>query len=165
MSYDWSSFKLRIPINSTVEEVYRCWSTSEGLTSWFLREATFKTNEGISVAPEQPLRPGDSYIWKWHGYADDVKEEGSILSANHKDEISFSFGKAGNVTVRIFTAKDVTICELEQTDIPTDEKGKEYYHLGCSKGWVLYMANLKSYLEGGVDLRNRDIELKEVINS
>lgn len=165
MSYDWSSFKLRIPVNATIEEMYRCWSTSAGLTSWFLREASFKSNEGVARSADEPVRPGDSYTWKWYGYDDEVKEEGNILSANHTDEISFSFGKAGNVTVRIFSAKNVTICELEQTNIPTDEKSKEDYHLGCSKGWVFYLANLKSFLEGGVDLRNRNIELKDVINS
>ncbi len=165
MSYDWSSFKLRIPMNASIEEVYKCWSTSEGLTSWFLREANFQSNEGVARSVDEPVRPGDSYVWKWHGYGDDVKEEGHILSANHKDELSFSFGKAGDVTVSIFTAKDVTLCEVEQTNIPTDEKGKEYYHLGCSKGWLFYLANLKSYLQGGIDLRNRDVDLKDVINS
>jgi uncharacterized protein YndB with AHSA1/START domain len=162
---NWSSFKLRIPINAPVDEVYRRWSSSAGLLSWFLREADFKTNEGIPRPANDPLRPGDSYLWRWHGYRDDVTEQGTILSANHTDGISFSFGKAGNVSVKIYTVKDMTMCELEQDNIPTDEQGKEYYYIGCSKGWLFYLTNLKSVLEGGIDLRNRDIELQDVISS
>lgn len=162
---DWSRFTLRIPVNASIEEVYKRWNSSAGLVSWFLREAHFKNNEGIPKPVDEPLRPGDSYTWRWHGYPDDVIEQGAILSANHIDEISFSFGKAGNVKVKVFTAKNMCICELEQYDIPTDERSKEYYHLGCTKGWLFYMANLKSLLEGGIDLRNRDVELKDVINA
>jgi hypothetical protein len=165
MPYDWSCFKLRIPINASVEEVYKRWNSSQGLVSWFLREAHFKNNEGVTKDAGEPLRPGDNYLWRWYGYRDDVTEQGIILSANHKDEISFSFGKAGNVSVRIYTIKDMTMCELEQNNIPTDEHGKEYYHIGCSKGWLFYLTNLKSMLEGGIDLRNRDVELQDVISS
>ena len=162
---DWTRFKLRIPIKAPAEAVYQRWSSSEGLMSWFLREAHFKNNEGIPKPVTEALRPGDSYLWRWYGDRDDVTEQGVVLSANHKDEISFSFGKAGNVTVKIYGIKDITMCELEQTDIPTDEQGKEYYHIGCTKGWLFYLTNLKSILEGGIDLRNRDVELQDVISS
>ena len=165
MAYDWTRFKLRIPISAPVEEVYKRWNSRKGLESWFLREADFKTNEGITKQPDEPLRPGDSYIWKWHGYRDDVTEQGTILSANHKDEISFSFGKAGNVSVKIYATRNTTMCELVQSGIPDDDHGKEFYHIGCSKGWLFYLANLKSIVEGGIDLRNRDIELQDVISS
>lgn len=162
---DWSRFTLRIPINATAEEIYRRWSNSNGLVSWFLREAHFKTNEGVPKGGDEPLRPGDSYLWRWFGYRDDITEQGVILSANHSDEISFSFGKAGNVTVKIYPVKDTVMCELVQDNIPTDEHGKEYYYVGCSKGWLFYLTNLKSLLEGGIDLRNRDVELQDVISS
>jgi hypothetical protein len=57
------------------------------------------------------------------------------------------------------------IVELVQTEIPTDDRGKHYWHLGCKTGWTFYLANLKSLFEGGVDLRNRDEGLKNVVNS
>ncbi|MCE3281945.1 MAG: hypothetical protein K0Q66_682 [Chitinophagaceae bacterium] len=165
MSYDWSQFRLRIPINAGVDEIYRRWSNTAGLTSWFLREALFYNNEGVERSATDPVRPGDSYLWRWFGYGDDVQEKGSILSANHSDELEFSFGKAGKVRVKVYTEANTTVCELEQYEIPTDEEGKQYYHVGCSKGWVFYLANLKSILESGTDLRNKDEMMKEVISS
>ncbi len=107
----------------------------------------------------------DTYEWMWHGYDDEVIEKGRIMEANGKDFLKFSFGKAGNVAVTIKEEAGESIIELMQDEIPSDEKGKIYYHLGCSKGWVFYLANLKSILEGGLDLRNKKMELKDVINS
>lgn len=165
MPYDWSRFRLRIPVAAATEVIYNRWATSEGLTSWFLRQADFDSNEGLRRGEDELVRPGDSYLWRWHGYADDVQEKGTILLANHSDELSFSFGKAGKVHMRITRVKDMAICEIEQTEIPTDEQGIELYHLGCMKGWLFYLANLKSLLEGGIDLRNRDIALTDMINA
>jgi hypothetical protein len=30
----------------------------------------------------------------------------------------------------------------------------------CQLGWTFYLANLKSVIEGGVDLRNKNVDLK-----
>lgn len=37
--------------------------------------------------------------------------------------------------------------------------------LSCKTGWTSYLANLKSVLEGGIDPRNKNEQLKAVINS
>ena len=92
-------------------------------------------------------------------------ERGTILTANGKDLLKFSFGKAGNVTVSIGTEGGLSLLRLEQEDIPVDEESRTNYHIGCTKGWLFYLANLKSIIEGGLDLRNKSLELKEVINS
>ncbi len=57
------------------------------------------------------------------------------------------------------------IVELVQDEIPVDEQGQVYYHIGCTKGWLFILLILKSILEGGVDLRNNNVGLKDVFNS
>ena len=47
--------------------------------------------------------------------------------------------------------------------IGPDEKLRLY--IGCGEGWTFYLANLKSMLEGGIDLRNKNDKIKGVINS
>jgi hypothetical protein len=69
------------------------------------------------------------------------------------------------VRIQIKTEEDTSIVELLQYDIPVDEKGKVNFHLGCAEGWVFYLANLKSVLEGGIDLRNKNEKFKKMINS
>jgi len=54
---------------------------------------------------------------------------------------------------------------LTQDQIPTDEQSRYDYHVGCSTGWSFYEGNIKSVLEGGMDLRNKNPGLTNVINS
>ena len=77
----------------------------------------------------------------------------------------FSFGKAGNCTVNIKTELGYNIVELVQENIPDDDEGKHNWHVGCKTGWTFYLANMKSLCEGGIDLRNRDEQLKNMLNA
>ncbi|MBK8494214.1 MAG: SRPBCC domain-containing protein [Ferruginibacter sp.] len=164
-NYDWSCFVTRINIKAPIEKLYWCWATREGMEYWFLRLSEFKTSAGSLRAGTEFVQPGDVYRWQWFGWPDDVTEEGTILDANGKDFLKFSFGKAGNCSVTIKEELGENIVELLQDSIPTDEFGMHNWHLGCKTGWTFYLANLKSMLEGGIDLRNKNESLQRVINS
>jgi len=163
--YDWTNFTLRVPVTAEIETIYKAWTTQEGLESWFLRKAEFTGMDGIKRTRESLLQVNDRYEWLWHGYNDDSVERGTILEINDFDFLKFSFGKAGNVSVSIKKENDETLVELVQKDIPVDEHGKVNFHLGCTKGWQFYLTNLKSILEGGIDLRNKNPELKDIITA
>ncbi len=45
------------------------------------------------------------------------------------------------------------------------EAEQRYFFIECGKGWTFYMTNLKSILEGGIDLRNKIESVKNVINA
>ncbi|MFI5196443.1 MAG: SRPBCC domain-containing protein [Chitinophagales bacterium] len=75
------------------------------------------------------------------------------------------FTKAGIVTVQLKDMGDATEMILTQTQIPTDEQSRMNFHVGCSTGWTFYFANIKSILEGGLDLRNKSLSYSNVINS
>jgi Activator of Hsp90 ATPase homolog 1-like protein len=164
-SYDWSRFETRVPVNASFEKLYWCWATREGMEYWFLRMSEYKKPNGELRENNEFVQPGDSYRWRWYGWNDDVTETGMILDCNGKDLIQFSFGKAGNCIVRFIVENGNTLVELVQENIPDDEYGRHYWHLGCKTGWTFYLANLKSLSEGGLDLRNKNEELKNVINS
>ena len=162
---DWSQFRLRIPVKATQKEIYDAWTSQQGLESWFLRKAVFSRVDGSQRPEIENVQIGDSYVWMWHGWPDDVIEKGVVLQENGTDVFKFSFGKAGHVTVTIKEEEGETVVNLLQDEIPVDENSKAYYHIGCTKGWVFYLANLKSIFEGGIDLRNRNELLKDVVNS
>lgn len=164
-AYDWSRFVTRINIHTTIKKLYSCWATREGMEYWFLRLSEYKKPDGSLRMDHEPVQPGDSYRWLWHGWDDDTVEHGTILDCNGKDFIQFNFGKAGNCSITIKQEEGETIVELVQDHIPTDEQGMHYWHLGCKTGWTFYLANLKSLCEGGIDLRNRNIQVKNVVNS
>ncbi|WP_332734318.1 SRPBCC family protein [Flavihumibacter sp.] len=162
---DWSRFIVRINVRSTRQQIYAAWATRAGIESWFLRLCEYVNKEGVTLDQHVSAGTGDRYTFLWHGYSDEVVEKGNVLEANGHDVFRFSFGKAGNCTVRILLAGDEQIVELEQDNIPTDEDSKFMYHIGCSMGWTFYLTNLKSILEGGLDLRNRDVNLQNMLNS
>jgi uncharacterized protein YndB with AHSA1/START domain len=162
---DWSRFVTRVNINAPVEKLYRAWATRSGIEGWFLRLSEFKDPAGNLREGNEPVQQGDSYKWLWHGWPDDVVELGNILAANGANQLSFSFGKAGNCTVTIKQEEGENIVELLQEEIPSNDEGRFNWHVGCKTGWTFYLANMKSVLEGGLDLRNRNVKLQQVINS
>jgi uncharacterized protein YndB with AHSA1/START domain len=162
---EWSRFVVRIDVKAGIPLLYRLWTTQAGLESWFLRSSLFTNDQGQLCHPEESVQPGYAYTWHWHGYPDTVLEQGQILEVNGSDRLCFSFGKAGNCLVTLEAWKERSIVTIEQYDIPTDEASKFQFHIGCQQGWTFYLANLKSIAEGGIDLRNRDESLQQVINS
>lgn len=56
-----------------------------------------------------------------------------------------------------------SILRLDQFEIGSDDDRNIF--LGCGEGWTFYLANLKSILEGGMDLRNKNEKIRAVINS
>lgn len=162
---DWSRFVVRIAIHADVEELYRLWATRSGMESWFLRESVYGDELGQERGPHEFVKPGDTYTWRWHGWPDDVTEHGEILECNGRDRFVFSFGKAGVCHVSITEQSGHHLVELLQTDIPTDDNGRFTWYVGCKTGWTFYLTNMKSLAEGGIDLRNRDLALKDVVNS
>ena len=163
--HDWSKFSLKLPIKANPQDIYNAWTTPAGLESWFLRQADFVGEGGIPKGKQEAINTGDTYTWRWFGYSDDTTETGKVLAANGKDHFQFTFGIAGTVTVSLKNVEGETLIELVQDHIPTDEKGKVDFHIGCQGGWLFYMVNLKSLLEGGIDLRNKNEKLKGVLNS
>ncbi|THU41974.1 SRPBCC domain-containing protein [Niastella caeni] len=162
---DWSRFVTRINVSAPIETLYLAWATRAGMESWFVRLSEYRNNDGKERAAEEQVIVGDTYKWLWHGYSDEAVEHGQILDLNNKDYFKFSFGKAGICSVNIRPEEGEHIVELIQEDIPIDEQGKLNFHVGCKTGWTFYLANLKSIVEGGIDLRNKNVKLKQVLNS
>ena len=163
--FNWSEFITRIPVSADNKSLYDAWATRRGIEHWFLRMSEYRSPDGTLRGDDERVQSGDTYAWRWHGWPDEVEEHGTILNCNGKDYFQFTFGDAGICSVTIKNENGNTIVELVQTEIPTDEKGKHYWHLGCKTGWTFYLANLKSLFEGGIDLRNKDEQLKNVVNS
>lgn len=161
----YSAFKLRVNIKTTIENAYKAWSTRAGIESWFLRQATFKNGSGKDRTGEMPVEEGDTYTWLWFGYPDEVAETGKVLKANGKNLFSFTFSMGCPVTISIYTEQDETIVELMESNLPTDEETIRKHYVGDSRGWIFYLANLKSVLEGGLDLRNKNDKILNVITA
>lgn len=138
--YDWSEFTLKAAVKGSPAKIYKYWTDEKLICKWFLKQAHIEPKGG-----------GDYEIaWVAGG-----TERGKVLAVR-KDSL-FKFTFAGSVCeVKFKKDKRGCLIVLRQFKIPTDEMNRVGTHLSCSLGWSFYLANLKSVLEGGLDLRERD---------
>ncbi len=162
---DWTRFTKQIPVAAPKDVIYEAFATQAGMEGWFLRSAVFSKPDKSVRSPEELIQKGDSFSWLWHGWSDETNEKGQILEANGVDLIKFTFHEPMVVTVEVVEQDDISLVRLTQENIPADENSKTNYFVGCGEGWTFYLANLKSLFEGGVDLRNRNEKIRNVLNS
>ena len=169
MSQDWTNFTKSITVRSSKEKLYHAFATRAGMESWFLRSCKYKKADGSTLDAESFATAGDHYTWLWYGYGDDTVENGEILQANGQDLFEFTFNNNGKndmkVEVELEHEGEEWRVNLHQYNIPVDDESKGWYFVGCGEGWTFYLANLKSILEGGIDLRNKNETIKNVVNS
>ena len=163
MKNNWASFVKRISVKADKQKIYESWATTQGIESWFLSKALFYINGKLKTKAEL-IEKGDTYRWHWYGWPD-FSEEGKITDTNGRDFFQFTFTGNCLVTVRIIEEAGETLVELTQENIPPDDDPATNLYVGCGTGWTFYLTNLKSMLEGGIDLRNKNDALKNVINS
>ncbi|NNG10390.1 MAG: SRPBCC domain-containing protein [Arenibacter sp.] len=159
----FDSFTKKIHIKSDIKKLYWCWATSQGISKWFLKKASYLTIAGDTRPPIEQLAKGDSYIWEWHNW--DGKEEGKILAANGEDFLEFTFANNCSVSISMEPQAGYVLLTLKQYNIPTDDKNKLNIYFGCSNGWTFWLTNLKAYLEYGITLNETDIDLRNLPNA
>ncbi len=156
----WTSFKITGDYNITdIRSLYEAWTTAAGLEKWFLRKADFYTVPGRLREPDEFILKEDTYEWYWHGFGDDTVEKGQILEANGTDFLKFTFAANSIVSVNMYSRNGLSIIEIMQENIPKENDPSKNLYVQCQVGWTFYLANLKAVIEGGIDLRNKRLEL------
>ncbi len=155
----FSEFTKRIYIKAPQQQIYACWGTQKGICQWFLEDAVYRDPQGQDRKEDEPIQPGDRYLWKWHNW--DSSEEGLVTRANGSDELEFSFAGVSHVRIDLESGDRGVLLTLTQYGIPTDEESKLNLHYGCSNGWTFWLANLKAFLEHGILLNETDLDLQQ----
>ncbi|HVS94263.1 MAG TPA: SRPBCC domain-containing protein [Mucilaginibacter sp.] len=158
--HDWTKFTITADFNIDARSVYKAWATSAGLESWFLRKANFYTITGRLREPQEFILKEDTYEWWWHGFDDSTVEKGRVLEVNSIDFLKFTFTDNTIVSINIRSASGLTILELTQENIKEEPNPARNLFVQCQTGWTFYLANLKSILEGGIDLRNKRSDVR-----
>ena len=157
----WKRMVQRIDVRATPEAVYAAWSTAEGLMGWFPLEAVLLDESGEELDPGEAGTTGSRFRFTWHtGHT----EEGEVLEAREMELIRCTFDKGIQLAVG-FEAMDGghVMVTLTQTQDRSDEENLRIL-LGFKEGWAFYLANLKSVLEGGLDLRSYSHDIEHRIN-
>ena len=161
--YNWTTFTKRIAIKASMPDLYNAWTKAADIETWFLSGCTNYDGNGQELDQDTNISPGDSYAWSWYCY--DITEKNKITEANGVDHIQFYFAGECPIDITLEQEGEYVIVELVQSNIPTDDESKQNIRLGCDSGWSFFMVNLKSIYEGGPDLRNKDDNLKGMLNN
>lgn len=162
-NFDWTTFTRRIAIKTKLADIYNAWTKASEIEKWFLSKAVYFDPKLNQLDNDKSIEKGCSYVWNWYLY--DTTERGTIVDANGKDFIQFTFAGDCIVDVKLTIQHDYVIVELTQKNIPTDDQSKQGIRLGCDSGWSFFLVNLKSVYEGGLDLRNKDNLIKGMLNN
>lgn len=162
-NFNWTTFTKKIAVKTNVSVIYKAWTNVNEIEKWFLSKAIFIDANNKPIGNDTTIEKGYSYEWNW--YLFDVTERGKITEANGKDYIQFTFAGDCLVDIKLTEQDENVIVELTQKNIPTDDNSKQGIRLGCEAGWSFFLLNLKSIYEGGIDLRNKDISLKGMLNN
>jgi hypothetical protein len=163
--YNWDEFVNRITIDAEPRKIYDVWATQQGLESWFLRKAEFFSANNIPRKKEDYIQAGDSYEWSWFGYPDSATERNTVIETNGNDYLKFYFSGNCIVSVLIKKENEEIICELKQDMATAPKDERQLFYIECGKGWTFYLTNLKSVLEGGIDLRNKNEKIQSLVNA
>lgn len=139
---DWSQFKLRLLINKPVSRVFEAWTSDRIVSRWFTEKTVI-----------EPRKNGRLYFEWLAGESMEAK----VIAIARNRYFTFPFGSKGErVTVRFRKAGAGCVCEIHQYNMKTTPESKWGMHKGCLQGWTFFLANLKAYLEHGIDLRGHD---------
>lgn len=154
-----TEFTRKIYLKASLEKVYSCWATEAGLCEWFLRTAAFTNPSGQRRGKHEAAASGDGYAWQWYNW--EGTETGQVLAANGTDLLELGFAGDSKVQVRLEPRGDSVLLTLCQSNIATDPESTLNIHYGCSNGWTFWLANLKAWLEYGIQLGEREFDLRD----
>jgi uncharacterized protein YndB with AHSA1/START domain len=151
-------FRTRIWIKAKSEDIILGWTQSSLVTKWFVNQCEFFQN-GLAT-PD--ARPGGSYKWTW---LDGSVDESNILEVEPTRIVYGWYHNQGQIEVTATPDSDGTLLELTQSmssKMEPQEILKAQY--GCRIGWTFFLTNLKSIIEGGIDLREHNPNRSDVVN-
>jgi uncharacterized protein YndB with AHSA1/START domain len=155
--------------NTTIEKVYKMWATIDGMEQWLLRMCAYKKTETDWYSAFDVVTAGALYSWYWYGVSNDAVRNGKIVEANGIDKLAFTFTQDETINniyvVNLHIEADAVICTLLISDMQMDSKDANAYYTDTISSWTFYLTNLKSVLEKGHDLRNKNEQITNVLNN
>jgi uncharacterized protein YndB with AHSA1/START domain len=161
VTFSWDSLELAIFVDAPLDVVDWHWATEAGITRWFIVEAGFRApGAEVDRTPTERVQPGDRYVWTWNNGAE---ERCTFEVCEPESRYVFTFGDATHVEVKLSDIDGRTFVALQQHTEATDDERFATYR-DCLQGWTFYLANLKSMMEGGIDLREVSPDRSGLVN-
>jgi uncharacterized protein YndB with AHSA1/START domain len=149
--YDWSRFDVYQFVDGSRHEIFRRWTTADGLASFCFAFAEFVATNGRKRPMDEPLRAGDRYAWV---FPNGVTMEGRVLEVELDRLVSFSFDEV-RLTIRLAEQEGRTLVAVTQSEMPTGEEHRVRLHLDRRCTWTHVLTVLRGVVESRSDARDR----------
>lgn len=160
MAYE--EFTRKIRIDAPREIVMQYWLMPGLVQLWFVPECVYANAEGIARAENGLAEVGDRYKWTW---VDGTTDAGTIRQVDFPRKfVAGWFNDTCEIQVEAEIEDEGTILSLTQRNTQESEEERMAAYWDCSMGWAFYLVNLKSVLEGGIDLRETNPDIKGLVN-
>jgi uncharacterized protein YndB with AHSA1/START domain len=160
VSKDYRDVRARVYVNAPMDRIYKSWATVAGLERWFAARARMLSPEGRDLGREGPAEEGGRYSWQW---ADGTREDGTFIEVDNSTLLKFTYGRDVLVTVKLMLTSKGVLVDAHQHAQRSDAENLALA-LDDSNGWTFYLANLKSVLEHGADLREARPDVEGLVN-
>ncbi len=160
-NFNWDKFSHSIYLDADPEKVFEYLATPSGITGWFMGEAKYYYKDLHIRLGNETVKKGDSFLWKWLNK--DLELKGIVTESNDNSIFQFTFSPLYLVTTKVTKEGNKTKLTLTQEYQKSAEKD-EFNYLNCCVCWVFFLTNLKSVIENGIDLREKEIDDEMIVN-
>ena len=158
--FDWGRFIRRLYLKTDTKTVFNFIATSQGLSIWFLQKANYLSSNGTLREKNELAQKNDRYDWTWFYKNHNLK--GKVLDINNSDFIKLTFGSS----IVSFEIKSTNGNNLLLELIQTEKTGTDtqFGEVDCFATWTFFLTNLKSVIEHGIDLRDKNPTIEGLTN-
>jgi uncharacterized protein YndB with AHSA1/START domain len=160
-NFNMDRFTHAIYLSAPAEKVYEYIATPAGIVKWFVGKAKYYYKDKNIRLGNETVKKGDTFLWNWQNK--DLELKGIVTESVDNKEFQFTFSPLYIVTVEIQTEEDKTRLKLTQEYQGSAAKN-DFNYINCCTCWVFFMTNLKSVIENGIDLREKDIRDEMMVN-
>lgn len=154
-------FSHAIYLNAPLEKVYVFAATASGIIKWFIGKAKYYYKDNNIRLGNEFARKGDSYLWTWLNK--DLELKGIVTGAVENKLFQFTFSPLYLVTLEFFPENNRTKLTLTQ-EYQQSAQRNDFNYINCCTCWVFFLTNLKSVIENGIDLREKEITDEMSVN-
>lgn len=160
-NFNMRRFTHAIYVNAPAAAVFDFAATPAGITKWFIGKAKYYYKDNNIRLGNDLAQKGDSFLWTWLNKDLELK---GIITESVRDKIfQFTFSPLYIVTLEFHSEGNKTRLTLTQ-EYQDSAVSNDFNYINCCTCWVFFLTNLKSVIENGIDLRERDVNDEMLVN-
>ena len=160
-NFNMKCFTHAIFLDAPVEKVYEYAATPSGIIKWFIGKAKYYYKDQNIRLGNDLVMKGDSFLWSWLNK--DLELKGIVTEALENKSFQFTFSPLYIVTLDFYPGKERTKLTLTQQYQDSAVKN-DFNYINCCTCWVFFLTNLKSVIENGIDLREKEVNDEMLVN-